>query len=59
MTIEINSLNAYIDSSNERMLKAVHREKVLREKDECKDKAAIREERKQRYLDKPDIRSVL
>ena len=34
VTIEINSMNAYIESSNERMLKAVHREKVLREKHE-------------------------
>ena len=35
------------------MLKAVHRENVIRKKDEGKDRAAIVEERKQRYLDKP------
>ena len=53
ITIEINSLNGYIESSNERALGEVHRENILREKDEGKDKEAIMEERKQTYLDKP------
>ena len=38
VTIEVKSLNAYIQSSNERMLKEVNWNKVLREKDEGKEK---------------------
>ena len=54
MTIETNSLMSYIKQhANEKALKAVAREQVLKVRREGMDKKSLREERREKYLAKP------
>ena len=54
VTIETNSLMSYIKQhANEKALKAVAREQVLKVRREGMDKKSLREERREKYLAKP------
>ena len=54
VTIETNSLMSYIKQhANEKALKAVAREQVLKVRREGIDKKSLREERREKYLAKP------
>ena len=54
VTIETNSLMSYIKQhANEKALKAVAREQVLKVRMEGMDKKSLREERREKYLAKP------
>ena len=53
VNVEVNNLSKYIQDSQERMLKAVDKEKIIKEKDPGKDKVSYSEEHAQRYREKP------
>ena len=53
VNVEVNNLNKYIQDSQERMLKAVDKEKRKKEKDPGKDTILYSEEHVQRYCEKP------
>lgn len=53
VNVEINSLNKYLVGSQERMLKAVCREKVIKGNDSGMDKASYLDERARKYQGKP------
>ena len=53
VNVEVNNLSKYIQDSQERMLKAVDKEKIIKEKDPGKDNISYSEEHAQRYREKP------
>ena len=58
VNVEINSLNKYLEGSQERMLKAVCREKVIKGNDSGMDKASYLDERVRKYQGKPPPRAI-
>ena len=53
VNVELNSLNKYLDGSQERMLKAVCREKVFKQQDSDMEKAMYLDERTRKCHEKP------